>query len=152
MATLSGGDALEKRLQQIAEGLASGATLRVGFLENATYPDGTLVALVAASQNFGAPGKGIPPRPFFSNMIAANSPAWGDQLAKALAYYDNDVFKALEGMGVLMTDQLRDAILTFQGAPLSPRTIAAKGFDKALVDTSVMLNSIGSEVNPGVDP
>jgi len=49
-----GGDALMARLKEIADKAGKGGTLRTGFLENATYPDGTPVALVAAAHEFGA--------------------------------------------------------------------------------------------------
>lgn len=52
-ATFSGGSALESKLREIAEKIGAPKTLRVGFLEGATYPDGTPVALVAAANEFG---------------------------------------------------------------------------------------------------
>lgn len=56
MATisLSGGAGLQAKLAEIAKKLGDGGTLRAGFLENATYPDGTNVAEVAAVQEYGA--------------------------------------------------------------------------------------------------
>ena len=49
MNGMSGGDKLMEHLQSIAKGLSSGDDLKVGFLEGAKYPDGTPVALVAAT-------------------------------------------------------------------------------------------------------
>jgi hypothetical protein len=72
MAEVKGGEKLEAALATLATKLAVPATLRVGFLENAKYPDGTPVAAVAAWQNYGTGS--IPPRPFFSNMVAQKSP------------------------------------------------------------------------------
>lgn len=51
--SLSGGDKLEQRLSEIAARIGRTGTVRVGFLEGATYPDGTSVAMVAALLNFG---------------------------------------------------------------------------------------------------
>ncbi|NWC11933.1 hypothetical protein HX776_24405 [Pseudomonas agarici] len=48
-----GGEALQKYLDNIAKNLTKGDALKVGFLENATYPDGTPVAMVAAVNEFG---------------------------------------------------------------------------------------------------
>ena len=76
MATISGGQKLDAALREMASKVAVPATLRVGFLENAKYPDGTPVAMVAAIQDYGAPGAGIPPRPFFRNMIADKQREW----------------------------------------------------------------------------
>ncbi|MFW8236138.1 hypothetical protein ACOID8_31695, partial [Klebsiella pneumoniae] len=53
MDGMSGGDKLMEHLQSIAKGLSSGDDLKVGFLEGAKYPDGTPVALVAATNEFG---------------------------------------------------------------------------------------------------
>ena len=53
--TFTGGEKLQKKLQEIVEKLGAARTVRVGFLENATYPDDahTPVALVAAVNEFG---------------------------------------------------------------------------------------------------
>lgn len=53
MVALSGGDKLEAALLEIAKKVGEKAELRVGFLEGATYPDGTPVAKIAAIQEFG---------------------------------------------------------------------------------------------------
>ena len=53
MATLKGGDKLEAALREIARKVSKPGKLRVGFLEGATYPDGTPVALVAGGTNSG---------------------------------------------------------------------------------------------------
>lgn len=50
----TGGDALEKYLSNLGRKLNRSDTLKVGFLEGATYPDGTPVAYVAAIQEWGA--------------------------------------------------------------------------------------------------
>lgn len=49
----SGGAALEAKLREIATKVAKPNMVRVGFLEDATYPDGTPVALVAATNEYG---------------------------------------------------------------------------------------------------
>ncbi|HBW3346586.1 hypothetical protein [Klebsiella pneumoniae] len=53
MSAFSGGEGIEKKLHEIAKKLGKGDLLKVGLLEGATYPDGTPVALVAATQEFG---------------------------------------------------------------------------------------------------
>ena len=54
MAKLTGGDAFCERLDQISEGVTKGGKLSVGWPEDSTYSDGTLVGMVAAIQEFGA--------------------------------------------------------------------------------------------------
>lgn len=146
MATISGGQKFEAALAKIAANLKDGATLRVGFLEGATYPDGTPVAMIAAIQNFGAPSVGIPPRPFFSSMVAKRKGEWPKALATNLKANDYDVDKTLRQAGAAIQGQLQQSIQDTNAPPLSPVTIARKGFDKPLIDTGHMLNSIDFEI------
>lgn len=50
---LHGGDRLQQYLDRLLARVSSGHAVRVGFLEGATYPDGTSVPMVAAVQEFG---------------------------------------------------------------------------------------------------
>lgn len=146
MAVLTGGGKIEGFLAGLSRRLKTGDVVRVGFLEGSTYPDGTPTAMVAAIQNFGAPARGIPPRPFFSNMIVDCSPQWGDELAKVLKAANLNGALALSRMGERIAGQLRESINQTNAPPLSPLTVARKGFDKALIDTGHMWNSIAYEV------
>ena len=143
---MRGGDKVQKVLADIGTGLAKGKTVRVGFLENATYPDGTPVAMIAAIQNFGAPSRGIPPRPFFSNMIAAHSKEWPQAIKNLAVQYNYDMDKVLALVGEGIAGQLRQSIIDTNAPPLAPATIARKGFDKPLVHTGHMLQSVDYEV------
>jgi len=194
MATMTGGEKLQAYLQQIAGKLASAGTnpnVRVGFLEGATYPDGTPVPLIAAQNEFGATiqrpagtvtvyrktnkagthflrngrfvkrseanffsthataahAVTIPPRPFFRRMIKAKGPTWGPDIGKLLPAYNYDVAKVLTAMGTLIRGQLQDSILNFTTPRNAPATVARKGFDRPLIDTSHMLNSADFEVS-----
>lgn len=144
MAVLSGGDRLEAALAQMSRRVSNPGTLRVGFLEGATYPNGTSVALVAAVQNFGSGA--IPPRPFFSNMITAQAPGWAGKLGNLLKLNGYNANTALNLMGAGIKGQLQREIGRTNSPPLAPATIAAKGFDKPLIDTSHMWNSVDWEV------
>lgn len=148
MATIRGGERMEAALRELSKKVSKPGTLRVGFLEGATYPDGTSVPLVAAIQNFGAPSRGIPPRPFFSNMVAAEAESWGPALGKVLAAADYDVPLSLGRMGEHIRGQLQQSIRDTDSPPLAQSTIDRKGFDKPLVDTGHMLNSTDYEVTP----
>ncbi|HQS69795.1 MAG TPA: hypothetical protein PLM58_09200 [Novosphingobium sp.] len=109
-------------MKQIRDKVRKGAEVRVGFLENATYPDGTKVATVAALNNFGAPGAGIPARPFFSNMIARQSPDWGERFATILVGADYEADAALGFMGDDIAGQLRQEIIETDSPANSPVT------------------------------
>lgn len=146
MASIRGGEKLERYLAEMTAKLEHYGTLRVGFLEGATYVDGTPVALIAAIQNYGAPLANIPARPFFSNMVDTKQKEWGPALAKLLQSTSYDTIAALNLMGEGIKGQLQQAIRDFVGVPLAPATIARKGFDKQLIDTSHMLNSVSYAV------
>jgi hypothetical protein len=123
MATVKGGLRLESALEAITRKATNKDKVRVGFLENARYPDGTPVAMVAAIQNFGAPRAGIPPRPFFSNMVQKHRPEWGKELGQALKATGFDAGKSLKQMGDLMAGELRESIVETNSPPLSPVTL-----------------------------
>lgn len=146
MATTRGGSKAAKVLERIAVAAKRAQRVRVGFLSDATYPDGTSVAMVAAIQDFGAPRAGIPPRPFFRNMIAAKSKDWPEAVGRLLIANNFDAQRTLEQAGEAIAGQLRQSIHDTNSPPLKPATIRGKGFAKPLIDTSVMINSVSSEV------
>lgn len=142
----TGGARLETFLEKIARTVTQSSAVHVGFLASATYPDGTPVAAVAAFSDFGVPSHGQPPRPFFRGMIREKSPTWGKALGIALKQHDYNARTALEQMGEGISGQLREAINEYAGPGLAASTKKAKGFDKELIDTAHMLNSIDFEV------
>lgn len=151
MATLSGGEKFVKAMAEIAKKLQN-KSLRVGFLEKAKYPDGTSVALVAATNEFGRKIKtkvGIkmqPPRPFFRNMIAEKQGEWPQAIANLLKKNNYDAKKTLELTGHAIKGQLQESITKLTSPPLAPSTIKAKGHSKPLIATGHMLNSVDYEV------
>lgn len=170
---MKGGEKLERALAEIATQIKKPGTLRVGFLEGATYPSkptaslrasyakrkakgvqGAIkgaagakpVAMIAAIQEFGAPARGIPPRPFFRNMIAKKSKTWAKGIATQLKINNYNVKKTLMITGEVIAGQLRQSIIETNSPPLAASTIARKGFAKPLIDTSHMINSVNYEV------
>ena len=146
MATVKGGQKLEEALRQMAQNVSKPGVLRVGFLENARYPDGKPVAMIAAIQEYGAPSVGIPPRPFFRNMIAAKSGEWPEAIAGLLKSNDLDAQKTLGQAGAAIAGQLRESIRDLWEPPLAQSTIRRKGHAKPLIDTGHMLQSVDFEV------
>lgn len=143
---MRGGENVRRYLEHVADRVSRPATLRVGFLENATYPDGKPVAMIAAIQEFGAPRANIPARPFFRNMIAKKSKEWPSAVAGLLAANDFDLEGALDQAGFAIAGQLRQSIQQTNAPPLAQSTIDRKGHSKPLVDTGHMLNSVDHEV------
>lgn len=172
MATIRGGDKLQSALARLTANIKRPGTLRVGFLENATYPSGPRpalrarykkrravraikgagvlpVAMIAAIMEFGAARRGIPPRPFFRNMIASKQGEWPKAIAGLLKQTNYDAQKTLRLTGEAIAGQLRQSIIDTNSPPLKPATIRRKGFSKPLVDTSHMLRSVDYEVKGG---
>lgn len=143
---ITGGQAAAAALAALAERTGSASSLKVGFLEGATYPDGTSVPFVAAMNEFGTATS--PPRPFFRNMVAEKSPGWGKALGRIAAANGYDMEKTLALMGEGIRGQLQKSIQMFDSVPLAKSTIKSKGFEKQLIDTSVMVNSVDYEVEP----
>jgi hypothetical protein len=146
VASTRGGQIAAKVLAAIGVAARKAETVRVGFLASAKYPDGTPVAMVAAIQDFGTPKVKVPSRPFFRQMIKSKSSEWPKAVGDLLIINKFDADKTLRQVGEAVAGQLRQSITDFSGAPLKPATIKRKGFDKQLIDTSVMLKSVDFEV------
>lgn len=144
MVTISGGTKLEKALAEISKKVTKASELDVGFLADATYPDGTSVALVAAFNEFGTSKS--PPRAFFRGMIKEKSPEWPDAVGDLLVANGYDGTRTLEQTGAAIKGQLQEAITVYVGPPLAESTVARKGNDKALIDTGTMLKSVAYRV------
>jgi hypothetical protein len=153
---ISGGDKLQKKLEEIAKGLASGSLVRVGFLEGATHTHSDLpMAAIAAIQEFGAPAAGIPPRPFFRNMVAEYSGDWGEQLAGQLTEHDYNAFRALNMMGLALQGELRQSMTDLDNPPLSPVTLMLRKMQMApenRVITGKVVGEAAARVAAGESP
>ena len=157
MAEIKGGEKLEAFLSDMAKKVSNPATLRVGFLEGGTYPDGTSIPMVAALNEYGgnmseygtatthynAP---TPPRPFFRTMVANKSKGWARTLTKLLKENNYDAVEALNLMGDGIKGQLQDSIANGGWAPNKPSTLKRKAGTQPLIDTSDMWNSVRWEV------
>lgn len=141
VATITGGEKLKAKLRELSQ-VAKPATLRVGFLEGATYPDGTSVPMVAAIQEFGAPARGIPPRPFFRNMVAAHKAEWGSAIT-AKFQETGSVDVTLRAMGEGIKIQLQQSIIDTNDPPLSPVTVMLRGMRANNPDLKVTGKTVG---------
>jgi hypothetical protein len=137
------GGLLDKALRELADKVSKPAVLRAGFLENATYPDGTSVASIAAIQNFGAPAAGIPARPFFTDAVKRGSPEWAGKLAALLKMTDYDAEKALTMMGPVLAFDIQKSITETNAPPLSEVTVQLRAMRKADPDLVVTGATVG---------
>lgn len=145
MASVKGGNKANSFITSTIDKMR-GLKLNVGFLGNTTYPDGRSVPENAAIHEFGSPERNIPPRPYFRNMVIKNKSGWGPKVAESYQSNGHDLKKSYQDLGETMRDQLKQSIIATNSPPLSPRTIRAKGFDKPLIDTGLMIDSVEWEI------
>jgi hypothetical protein len=169
MVEVSGGDRLRDKLQGIGRQITNASAVKVGFLAESTYPDGTPVAMIAAIQEYGAPNNRmfggppapIPPRPFFRNMIRAKKKEWPNAIRVLLRDNNYDALRTLQQTGEVVAGQLRQSIIDTNSPPLKASTLRARGvapgmkYDpekpatfgaKPLIDTGNLLASVSYEV------
>lgn len=79
-------------------------------------------------------------------MIHEKSGEWPDAIGNLLVANNYDATKTLEITGAAIAGQLRESITNLMEPPLAPSTIKRKGFDKPLIETSHMINSVNFEV------
>lgn len=140
---LSGGDKLAKALADIGKKMQG--SVKVGFLEGATYPDGMPVATVAFWNEFGT--SRAPARPFFRTTISDKASEWGDRLAGAAKHYDYDGAKVMGLMGETMAEDIQTSITGWTDPANAESTVSAKGFNAPLRDTNLMHDSVKYEVS-----
>ena len=119
------------------------ASVRVGVLENATYPDGTPVAMVAFWNEYGT--RTSPVRAFFRTTVSEQKKNWVLSVQNLMKMH-NDPKKVMGLIGVHMQEQIVQSINTWSDPPNSAYTIAKKGSSKPLIETGVLMRSIKSEV------
>ena len=147
MATIKGGHKLQQYLAKLAAKLKEPGTLRVGWLENATAPNGDNLALRAYRLEFGTDR--MPPRPAIRNMVAAKADSWPAGIAYQLKATNYDVKLTLERTGEAIKGQMVEAYLDLWTPPLAPSTIKRKGFDKPLIEHGDTIRAIAWEVTLG---
>lgn len=131
--------------------------VKMGFFEEAKYPDGESVAAVAAQNEFGNPAERVPARPFFRPTVENKKEHWGLQFAGAMiASFEGkiDFSDALDQIGGESSGDVSKTISMIYEPPLSPATIRAraergssgKASTKPLVDTGLMMQSVTYKV------
>ena len=122
------------------------ASVRVGVLENATYPDGTPVAMVAFWNEYGT--RTSPVRAFFRTTVSENKKNWALSVQNLMKIH-NDPKQVMGLIGKRMQEQIVQSINTWSDPPNAPYTIAKKGSSKPLIETGVLMGSISFEVGEG---
>lgn len=116
------------KLEKASEGF-DGLDAQAGWFEQAQYEDGTKAAYVAAIQEFGAPEKNIPPRPFMRPAVEENKDYWIDELkngVKAVSLGRMDADMVMDAIGQRMANDVQHAITKVVSPPLKQSTINAR--------------------------
>lgn len=140
---------LSKELKELGKLRAS-----VGWHETAKYDDGTPVALVATTHEYGSIKQGIPPRPVVRPTIQEKSREWSyhaGQGFKAVADGRMTPLQVMTALGEAAAGDVRMTISEIQSPPLRESTVSRRvreGFhpDKPLVRSGLMLTTCTSEV------
>ena len=123
----TGGDKLAGALAKIGAKMGNATYVKVGFLEGSTEANGVSIPLIAAVQEFGAPKKGIPPRPYFRTMIGQKSGEWPSKLMALMQANKYDADKSLDQLGFEVASDLQQSIIDMNDPPLSPVTVMLRG-------------------------
>lgn len=123
--------------------------VKVGFPQGKTENDGTPVALVAATHEFGSPERNIPERSFLRTGLQENGPKYVRfnklNLVKILRG-QMTAEKALGQLGEMAKADVQQKIRSGDFAPIQAETAARKGSSKPLIDTGQMVQSVSYEL------
>ncbi|MEE4921722.1 hypothetical protein V2K23_20105 [Pseudomonas alliivorans] len=134
---------LAKRMQTLQK-----TKTKVGFFEDSVYDDGMPVATVAAYNEFGT--RFHPERPFIQetlqDKLTINKIISVLKLAAQASIQGNGSARAIMAtLGRIVAREIKITIANYPGSN-SPRTVAAKGFDRPLYETGKMLESVKFKV------
>lgn len=143
-----------KRVDGVMAAL-NGSHVLVGFPQGdpkAQRAEGTMSnASLAALHNYGSPEQHIPARPFMTEAMES-----GENKRKVRILMLGGLRRmvvgreTLRGMlgkaGEFMVGAIKDSIRDGNWALNKPRTIAAKGSSRPLIDTAQMMNSVSAKV------
>lgn len=106
---------------------------RAGWFESAKYDDGTPVAKVALIQEYGAPKRSIPPRPFLRPTIAEKKEEWTKDASEVVKGVLFGHLEPEQGMTVIAQKaaaDIRQTISKIRNPPLSPVTLLLRQWKK----------------------
>ncbi|QRE00520.1 hypothetical protein [Burkholderia phage BCSR129] len=164
---------MAKGLEEHIKALQSAENVQVdiGWFETEVYPPneernrkgGIPIAQVAYWNEFG--NSRIPSRPFMRKAAADGRPkvaALAAKLSPAVLSGQMTIEQALKQIGLLMEGEVVDSIkgggwkenskITVEGSPPDKngkQFIKGKGFNKPLIDTSLMFQKVASKVSKG---
>ena len=111
----------------------NGKVAQIGFPKGIAYEDGTSVAYVAAIQEYGAPSRSIPPRPFIQPTIKAEKDKWVKIIEKYIPQVvlgKTTAFDALDLVGRVAVADIQETIAHVYSPALSPITVLLRKWRK----------------------
>ena len=117
-----------ENLRKMLEGM-TGYEARVGWFENAKYPDGTPVAAAAAVQEFGWAARGIPPRLGLRQLAQERQADWAEtamQAADICLRTGRPAVSIFEIVAQDMAGDVKKRISEVTSPPLAQSTIDAR--------------------------
>ena len=134
----------------------------VGWFPEAVYNDGTPIALVAATLNYGTAEAGanhnvaIPARPFMDGAIQNNKDKWA-RIYKDRKESGASAEAALEEVCIAAREDIQESIETGNWEKLAKSTIEARArrhrgdksgnLSQPLIDTGEMINSVNYKIS-----
>jgi hypothetical protein len=146
-------------LDKLIADLSTDKVLKVGWPKAIRYSKesgGNYIAEIAAQNEYGAPHKRIPARPFMGPAITNNKAKWLNTLergVKSVIKGNNDIDEVLKLIGAQAAGDVSQAIKDVTSPQLSEVTIAIRlsklkkkartaSLEKPLIDTGIMLRSV----------
>ena len=138
----------DKFLKSLVKRLGGDTDILVGVPKNAEpYPDGTSVAMVGATHEFG--GGNVPERSFLRSSFDEHQTKYikmAQKLIKKVVDKGGDIEQVAELIGTEAAADVVDNINAIQTPPNTDATILRKGSSNPLVDTGHLKQSIRHEV------
>jgi hypothetical protein len=133
---------------------------QVGIPQGPTYENRQTVATVAtiaAIQEFGAPGAGIPARPFIIPTAKKERAKWGKIIAtgiKKLIKGNATVFDVLDAVGMQAEGDMKATVDSISSPALSPITVLLRKWrkDEGRTITGKTVGQAARAIKDGVDP
>ncbi|MDL2313388.1 hypothetical protein LJC36_00230 [Desulfovibrio sp. OttesenSCG-928-C14] len=150
------------RLEALLKNLAN-AHSRVGWLENATYENGTPAAYIAVIHENGVEEKNIPPRPMLRPTVDEHQGEWRELAAKIAQRVISGDLSLKEGLGMLAAKaagNLQVTIGEITSPALAEKTIEARrrkkerglpigSLSKPMQETDFLRSSVKFDVRDG---
>ncbi len=133
-----------------------GMVAQVGIPQGPTYENGQTVATVAAIQEFGAPGAGIPARPFIIPTAKKERSKWSKIIAggvKKVIRGKATVFDVLDAVGMQAEADIQAMVASIYSPALSPVTVLLRKWRKnGRTITGKTVGQAAKAIKNGEDP